>query len=159
MHHADQRTLTGPACVQLDRRWKCIRTGQPYYGEAIAPSNLSYFERFTRVGKVCALLPNAPSSMHLSSMITQTVFYVAGMTGLPDITAHLPTVVYVLHLAPACTTESSLACTLELQTEGLRVMQNYDRARDEEARWAEGAGNKGDKDVQMGGPKDNGVVV
>ena len=39
--------------VQLDRSWKCRRTGQPYYGEAIAPSNLSYYERLAGYGKVC----------------------------------------------------------------------------------------------------------
>ena len=46
--------LTGDWCmaVQLDRRWKCMRTGQPYYGEAIAPSNLSFYERIVGQGKV-----------------------------------------------------------------------------------------------------------
>lgn len=65
--------------TELDRSWKCKRTGQPYYGEAIAPSNLSYYERLAGYGK------------------------------------------------------------------------NYDRARDEEARWAEGAGTnpKGKDGVQM----------
>lgn len=46
--------LTLCAGVQLDRSWKCKRTGQPYYGEAIAPSNLSYYERLAGYGKVHA---------------------------------------------------------------------------------------------------------
>ena len=45
-----------PQLLQLDRRWKCMRTGKPYHGEAIAPSNLSIFERLIGQGKVSVML-------------------------------------------------------------------------------------------------------
>ena len=38
--------------AEVDRRWHCIQQGRPYYGEAINPKNLSYYENLTGQAKV-----------------------------------------------------------------------------------------------------------
>ena len=47
--------MPDPVRVSLaegDRRWAYLRSGRIYHGEAIAPGNLSMFERLIGVGKV-----------------------------------------------------------------------------------------------------------
>ncbi len=41
--------------AEIDRRWSYIKEGRPYHGEAVNPKNLSFFERWIGVAKVCFL--------------------------------------------------------------------------------------------------------